>query len=1025
MRNFCIVMAGLFSFILPSINAENLIVGDSGAETEIRTLTEGPWGVFILDKRQCKQDKSEHYDGSASLNVYGNSNLSVREINNLVPGKPYTFSLYAKAAKNGTKAFLTPAPFKRSEWRTMWRAKKSLVLSDKWERYSVTFTPKYDSYTIIYGLDENATAWFDAFQLEAGENMTEYKNATALSCGIDVTAKNGYVFFDNEKIEITFNAHSYVASKNSNLKFKYRINDYQDNTVIEKTEALKLDENGNFNMTLDFKPGKFGWFAVNMEILENDKRAAGDYAALAVVAPPVKIANGIVPFCAMSAELAYPEAERRIGVKWVENVFAWNCIERKKGEYDWNYLHKMPERLKFAKEAGFKTKLMILAYGPDWTKNKEELESGVAEHILPGEQYLNDWRLVITKFMDTYKDYSDMYEIGGEVDAQVGLNKYYKAKYPDQIMKPYVIGPPMDVFCKMLDIASEEIRKQKPDALISAIRPCDTDSANNFVYSREVFKRSGKSFNLFGVDCYPRPRHIGPGCPPTGPGYDITDILQKGAKVIKENGNNQQMFISEYGYFVDYNHITNIKYLGEQLNRLATSFLTARAGGMKVFFYYAPAYPSNCIEAEKFCMSIWYRNLPLPAVAAYSTVAEVVENVTESKWIEPDNNLKITIFKKNDGSAVAGVWGIDPDITPGLLIENDKNIRFTDVMGNAVKPEIKRGKLRITVSEYPIYVWSDNFEELNELMKKAEIDVAIPAELAFTLKNSNTAKLHISNTSKTKNYSGSFKITQNGSSAAYKFDLPANEKYVALITLKNGAEKGGKIDFEFDFGKSFDKYNCSFTIPEIINVPRLKNKITINGSLDDWKDYNPIILDKKDLVLPQDHVTGWMGKDDLSAKVYTAWDEQYFYFAAEVTDDQHFNKFKNGIWQADCVQMAFDPENNDIKKKHGNDPDDTNMALALSSDGPLAEFYFGPDKEIVRKMEYSVVRDEKNKKTIYEAKIPFASLGIKAEADSVFGFNTVFFDDDTNAGQDYYMFMTHGIAGGFSPKLFNRFNLSK
>ena len=42
--------------------------------------------------------------------------------------------------------------------------------------------------------------------------------------------------------------------------------------------------------------------------------------------------------------------------------------------------------------------------------------------LLPPEDKLENWRMFMRSFMKQYKDVVDIYELGGELDALLGLN---------------------------------------------------------------------------------------------------------------------------------------------------------------------------------------------------------------------------------------------------------------------------------------------------------------------------------------------------------------------------------------------------------------------------------------------------------------------------------------------------------------------------------------------------------------------------------------------------------------------------
>lgn len=62
--------------------------------------------------------------------------------------------------------------------------------------------------------------------------------------------------------------------------------------------------------------------------------------------------------------------------------------------------------------------------------------------------------------------------------------------------------------------------------------------------------------------------------------------------------------------------------------------------------------------------------------------------------------------------------------------------------------------------------------------------------------------------------------------------------------------------------------------------------IVLDGSLDEWNLNDPIVLSDVTQLVRDGHF--WNGPDDLSAKVYIAWDEEYFYIGADVTEDSVF-----------------------------------------------------------------------------------------------------------------------------------------
>jgi len=64
----------------------------------------------------------------------------------------------------------------------------------------------------------------------------------------------------------------------------------------------------------------------------------------------------------------------------------------------------------------------------------------------------------------------------------------------------------------------------------------------------------------------------------------------------------------------------------------------------------------------------------------------------------------------------------------------------------------------------------------------------------------------------------------------------------------------------------------------------------------------------------------WVGEEDLSAVLYTGWDDQYFYFALDVEDSQIFPYDKGAdFWKGDCLVIGIDPSGDGGYFQRGDD----------------------------------------------------------------------------------------------------------
>ncbi len=232
------------------------------------------------------------------------------------------------------------------------------------------------------------------------------------------------------------------------------------------------------------------------------------------------------------------------------------------------------------------------------------------------------------------------------------------------------------------------------------------------------------------------------------------------------------------------------------------------------------------------------------------------------------------------------------------------------------------------------------------------------------------------------------------------FNLPVSimdgHEIIAVIEPQK-PENLPEWEEEIDFGQS----DMAFTAENYERVPRVNFAGGADGCLVKWEGMPHIFIHSDQ-------------PDGITAKVYTGWDDDNFRLAVFVEDEKHFNtRTGSSIWNGDSLQFAF----------AGAGAAPFNLGLALASGEVRAHQWAGPDTDLLENSGYSVVRDDGAGKTYYELKMPFESLKIKPEEGVFFGFNAVVFDDNDGKGQDYWIQITPGVAGGWNPDEFRSFIL--
>jgi len=1039
------------AFMIKPLHAEpspNLISGDSSFETGLGVLTRGfETGLGVLNgcgswsNNYFKIDAAESLDGKQSLIVRGGIGSARIPTE---PGKTYTFSLYARGKTNRAKARLYLI---NPEWRHT--SDKEIILSKKWERYSLTIKARQSEYWLAFSAPD---ARVDACQFELGDEPTPYRNREPISVGARIrTNEYNYVFFAGEDVNLDLSVYKAWGAEKSNGFFSYRICDFLGTIVTQEESKIVLAKGEKFTRSLSLKPERTGLYVVRSRFKDGECLTDSPVLSFAVVKPPLDIAKGLEPFCGLN-QLCYTglsdlfRGPARIGANWSENIIKWSEVEPERDRFGW----KQTDQIFDFKERGYKvTATLWLGRIPKWAWDPEEKAEAeklgmVAMGLLPAKEHLRDWRNYVRATAARYKDAVDIWEIGGEDDLIWGRHPYYRKKYPESVTNSFVAGPVADRLGEVIAIAAQEIKKVNPRARIGAVRPSNADcngSLPRFTFSREIFKRSRGELNVFPLDCYCHPpTYLGPSKDQPANSPPLEDILPEilnDARICAKEYGMEHVYISEFGWASDVNVPPDSIYAQDIVKRLSRTYLIARATPNLLFCRWFRI--QGCREAGKYEYGLWRDGIPLPMVPAYSAVAGIVENVVESKKMDLGCRTMAVVFKKTvPGDGIMGYirrfFGKDQTVgsvwmTRGegkITIVSPEQIYVFDVMGNEMRPEHKDNETTFKIGEFPVYLEmnsSRSFKKLEQAVLAARLHVP-PLEMSFTTPCIDKGILSLYSQVNC-DLKANVSLEMPGKTITKELVIPMKKNASLSIPL-SGEMMKETITAKADCGREFEKAAAGFQI-EFEKCGQMTRPVKIDGGLSEWEDRPCILMDKRGQILPPDPWVSWSGTNDLGAKVYMGWDAANFYMAADVTDDKQFNnKTGSDIWNGDSIQLAFDPRaDGGLPGKNGYNDDDYDLTIALTRDGPRAYEFAGPVKDLWRQCEYTVIRDETKKKTCYELKIPWKALNIKPKDGMVFGFNFVIFDDDEGAGQTYWYQLADGITNGKRPGMFKKFVLTK
>ncbi|MCX6985641.1 MAG: hypothetical protein NT118_12970, partial [Lentisphaerae bacterium] len=433
------------------------------------------------------------------------------------------------------------------------------------------------------------------------------------------------------------------------------------------------------------------------------------------------------------------------------------------------------------------------------------------------------------------------------------------------------------------------------------------------LFIREMFKIIGKDINVFPVDFYMFPYDFGPLMQQRRSKSDaLIESYNEARKITQELGSNQPIYMSEFGWFPDTRFPDDSIYRQEQAETMAKDFIAARIAGYFAFDWFQGF---SGIGVPQYT-SLMQQNMKIQSIAAsYSAVAQVVENVTESKWLTPDRVTRIAIMKKNNGKGVAAVWS---DKSYKLSLPSDSGMTVTDLMGNT----LQSAEGQFALSPAPIYIWHNDFKQLSEILAKADVEMTEFCDIRFRMVSENVGLLQFANLSNTVSLEINAEITVNGKTISKTVDVPKGSDNMCDIPLSG---KSVKVKAKTSTGKSVMERSFDLDVPIPIVAGSEATGVIAKAEL------------RSDIYPPADPWVPWSGSDDLSLKITSAWDADNLYLEVKVKDDLHFNKFPESPWNGDSLQIAIDPKNDGAfyvpaeGKKLG--PDDFEFGLALNDDG--------------------------------------------------------------------------------------------
>ncbi len=198
--------------------------------------------------------------------------------------------------------------------------------------------------------------------------------------------------------------------------------------------------------------------------------------------------------------------------------------------------------------------------------------------------------------------------------------------------------------------------------------------------------------------------------------------------------------------------------------------------------------------------------------------------------------------------------------------------------------------------------------------------------------------------------------------------------------------------------------------------------INVDGAVGEWQGLPPLTLP-----VIQSGGQNYTGPDDLSVTAWLAWDENYLYVAASVTDDQHVQDLPGyDLFNGDEIDLWFDANLAADFNDEDKNADDFQIGLSPGSfdNLPAEAVIWYPQQRSDWNSQIQIAAQPQGNGYQIEAAIPWSILGIEPAAGQVFGYALNATDNDSPgfAAQETILMQTPNMVWG-RPTTFSNLTL--
>ena len=334
----------------------------------------------------------------------------------------------------------------------------------------------------------------------------------------------------------------------------------------------------------------------------------------------------------------------------------------------------------------------------------------------------------------------------------------------------------------------------------------------------------------------------------------------------------------------------------------------------------------------------------------------------------------------------------------------------------------------------------DGDKIVNNSWVKIQSNEPVVVNMTTSLINTNNfnnwnGEMRIKNTSQTKSIRGYVEFTYPKLFAGLgKLDfgtIARNRTGRLKITLPPITEKG---EFTVEYNVVIDDespIHLSSSL-DFTSAVYAEKKPKIDGIIEngEWREDSAMYWNSSSQYFALLKDQPWKNTKDLSGKMVVEWDEENFYFMAEIEDDVHYNGSPiNQMYMGDSIQFGVYYGSEGYIVAGQGSTTYHEFTLGDSNQGPKAYRHLSQSNSYPEgePEDYEIAITTKGTKTYYEFKIPWKKLlkeGQQPKEGNVLGFSALVNEND-GTGRRGWLEYASGIGQGKNTQLFTYIKLYK